>query len=419
MPIPTTSAGSLVAESRLTSAKQWTGGRRDLLSRPDRHSELISMAEHYYASPGRSVADKTVFPENAGKHDYASLSKYYWPNPDTPDGLPWIVRDGIRNPAADDYDFPRLLEMCLAVTTLAGSAKLTGTERYAEKAGILLRRWFLDPETGMNPVPGFAQFAPGNFAASPSGLIDFHFFCELTEAVQWLEFNREWHREDREMLRLWFRRFLAWMRESELPRREEAARNNHGTWYDLLLVAVALFVGDRELAGQQLLGQSIPRLDRQIDGEGAMPFEEERTLSLTYCYFNLLGWSWLAAYAKKAFHLDLWNHRNRHGATLRAVCLRLLPAFLGKRDWPGVQIAPPPREIEYCRLFSMIAQFDDVAEINAFLANTRENPIWRLPCFMTDDDWQQPPRGSEQERAFLSGLPATSPDCIFRNEVLH
>src|SRR5205085_11387996 len=35
-------------------------------------------------------------------HDYTSLSIYWWPNPQAPDGLPYLQRDGERNPEADD-----------------------------------------------------------------------------------------------------------------------------------------------------------------------------------------------------------------------------------------------------------------------------------------------------------------------------
>ena len=387
----------------LAGPEQWLRVRKQLTVRPAAYAELLAMAEGYLASPGYAVTDKKCPPPGGSLHDYASLSKYYWPNPDTPDHLPWIVRDGIRNPAADDYDFPRFLEFCLAVTTLAGAAKLTGERKYAVRAADLLRRWFLNPATRMNPDLNHAQFSPGNFPASPSGVIDFHFFCELLEAVRLLGLGDGWGSEDREGLRNWFREFSLCVSTSPLTRREESARNNHGTWYDLLYVSIALFTGDRQGVLRQFREHSIPRLDSQIDANAAMPFEEERTLSLTYCYFNLLGWSWLAGLGK-TLGIDLWHHKNRHGATLRQVCLRLLPAFLGKVPWKGRQIAPPPRDIEYCRLFAVVSLLDEIPEIRDFLGRTTANPIWRLPCFMTDDDWQQPPRGSEQEKAFLSSL---------------
>lgn len=132
-----------------------------------------------------------------------------------------------------------------------------------------------------------------------------------------------------------------------------------------------------------------------------MPYEQKRTLSQTCCYFNLLGRTTPAVLGKE-FQLALWNRRNCHGVTLRHVFRQLLPTFPDETAWPHRQIAPPPRAIEYCRLFSLITLLDDSQEIRDFLANTRTNPIWRIAFFMTDDDRQQQPHNSELEREFFA-----------------
>src|SRR5258708_35913864 len=36
-----------------------------------------------------SVVDKPMTPPSGDKHDFLSLARYWWPNPDTPDGLPY------------------------------------------------------------------------------------------------------------------------------------------------------------------------------------------------------------------------------------------------------------------------------------------------------------------------------------------
>jgi len=47
-----------------------------------------------------SVTDKEQIPPSGDKHDYMSMGKYWWPNPDTKDGLPYIRKDGEVNPEA-------------------------------------------------------------------------------------------------------------------------------------------------------------------------------------------------------------------------------------------------------------------------------------------------------------------------------
>ena len=45
-----------------------------------------------------TVMDKTQVPASGDKHDYLSLAPYWWPNPQTSDGLPYIRIDGEVNP---------------------------------------------------------------------------------------------------------------------------------------------------------------------------------------------------------------------------------------------------------------------------------------------------------------------------------
>ena len=48
-----------------------------------------------------SVTDKAVVPPSGDKHDDMSQAPYWWPNPATPNGLPYVQRDGERNPEID------------------------------------------------------------------------------------------------------------------------------------------------------------------------------------------------------------------------------------------------------------------------------------------------------------------------------
>jgi len=45
-----------------------------------------------------SVTTKRRTPPSGDKHDFMSLAPYWWPDPDKADGLPYVQRDGQRNP---------------------------------------------------------------------------------------------------------------------------------------------------------------------------------------------------------------------------------------------------------------------------------------------------------------------------------
>ncbi|HEX6738685.1 MAG TPA: alginate lyase family protein, partial [Vicinamibacteria bacterium] len=109
-----------------------------------------------------TVMTKSVTPPSGDKHDYMSQAPYFWPNPATPDGLPYVNRDGERNPEINQItDHQNMDRMVSAVETLALAYFFKGDEAYASKAAQLLRAWFLDAATHMNPNLQYAQFIPG------------------------------------------------------------------------------------------------------------------------------------------------------------------------------------------------------------------------------------------------------------------
>ncbi|HET6993425.1 MAG TPA: alginate lyase family protein, partial [Chitinophagaceae bacterium] len=45
-----------------------------------------------------SVMDKEFMPVSGNKHDYMSQAPYFWYDSSKPNGLPYMRRDGVRNP---------------------------------------------------------------------------------------------------------------------------------------------------------------------------------------------------------------------------------------------------------------------------------------------------------------------------------
>lgn len=288
------------------------------------------------AGPFTVTAKQRVAP-SGDKHDYLTLAPYWWPDPSKPNGLPYIRRDGEMNPESKlDSDNPRLNAMTAAVETLAQAYYFTGEAKYAERAALLLRVWFIDKATKMNPNYSYAQAVMGRSDGRGAGLIDARNFIRVIDAIGLLDGAKAWTKQDQQALQDWFRAFVEWMQTSANGREEAAARNNHGTWFAADLAAFALFIGNEALA-RRTVEAVRARIAWQIDPDGRQLLELERTRAMSYSLFNLSGLWTVAAIGEKT-GVDLWNYQTNDGRGLFAALAYLAPFALGEKKWPHKQI---------------------------------------------------------------------------------
>ena len=287
-----------------------------------------------------SVVDKTTTPPSGDKHDYMTQAPYWWPDPSKANGLPYIRRDGERNPELDRLpDHGALDKMIAAVSTLGLTGYLGGEARYGAKAAALLRAWFIAPETRMNPSLTYAQFIPGINTGRGIGLIETRGLTRLVDAVGLVEAVGALTAPDQAGLRDWFTKFGAWMRDSAFGLDESNAKNNHGTYYDLQVAAFALFVDQPPIAKQVIETARAKRLDVQVEADGRQPLELARTRSFSYSVMNIDGLSQLAIIGERV-GVDLWGYtrKDAKGPAIREALLYLAPYALGDAKWPHQQI---------------------------------------------------------------------------------
>ncbi len=302
------------------------------------YRHLLREAARALHAPLVAVTDKhTLLPPSGDKHDYFSLSPYWWPDPTKPNGLPYIRRDGQTNPESKrDLDQPRIAEMGANVQALALAYYFTRNERYARRAAQQIRTWFLDPATRMNPHLRYSQLVRGNDEERGSGIIDTRWFIEVVNAAGLLNASKSWTASDEQQLRDWFRQYLNWLLTSPNGKHEQAAKNNHGSWYAAQTAAYALFIGDTAKARETVSGAKA-RIGWQIKSDGQQPIELERTRSMHYSGFNVEALSRLAEIGQKV-GVDLWNYKAPEGGSLVAA-IDNLARYLGTgQKWPGQQI---------------------------------------------------------------------------------
>ena len=286
------------------------------------------------------ITSKQAAPPSKDKHDYMSQAPYFWRNPDTPTGFPYIRRDGERNPEIKQFpDHDLLDKMVSAVERLSLGYFATGNEEYAVRAGQILRMWFIDPATRMNPNLEFAQAIPGLNTGRGIGLIETRGLTRVVDSVGLLAGSRSWTKTDQSAVEAWFSKFLSWMLESKNGRDESTSKNNHGTFYDVQIASYALFVGKRDLAKSTLEAAKQKRIAFQVEKDGRQPLELERTKSWDYSVMNLEG---LVSLAQLGEHVgvDLWNFHSPDGRGIRKAIEFLAPFSRDTKSWPTKQIEP-------------------------------------------------------------------------------
>lgn len=291
-----------------------------------------------------SVLDKPGTPPSGDKHDYESQAPYWWASqpktPDNPQGCPYVNRDGQRNPEADAItDHTYRMVAWDAIYYLATAWYYTGDTKYAERAALDIRTWFLDPATRMNPNMTYSQIVPCRTTVSGTGIIDStQSFTQVLDALALLDSGAPgWSGADRAGIRGWLGQYLTWMQTSPQAKLELAATNNHGTFLDLQNAAISAYLGNTGQARQIVRDALRERFPVQFDADGNQPLELTRTISWHYVNFNLTAWGRMAELGRN-LGVDVWAYRASNGATLRKVVDRLIPAALnGAPSWPYPQ----------------------------------------------------------------------------------
>lgn len=302
---------------------------------------LLENADNLLNKKPLSVMMKKRIAASGNKHDYLSQARYFWPNPKSPNGLPYISLDGKSNPELNELDRNKLGAMSENVSTLTLAWFMSGKNVYAQKAAEQIRVWFLDKETCMNPHFKYAQIVRGenNDIGRSYGLIDGYSFVEMLDAVKLLEESGSLQKSEINELKKWFSKLLDWYINSPQGKAEAKAVNNHSLAYHVQLTAFALFCDRNVLADKLINDFPKTRMFKQIEPDGKQPQELRRTLAFGYSEFNIrhmIDMFQLAA--KRNIRID--NLVSKDGRSFYKAVDFLIP-YLGKsvKEWPYMQIS--------------------------------------------------------------------------------
>ena len=333
----------------------------------DAYDDLLRDANVALTVGPFSVTQKKRTPPSGDKHDYMSLAPYWWPDSTKPGGVPFIRRDGDVNPESRlDTDSPRFGAMADAVETLALAYYFSNDARYGARAAELVRAWFLAPATRMNPNLRYAQAIPGVTDGRGIGIIDTRNLSFVMDAVTLLRGTPGWSTADTDAFRDWCRQYLTWLLTSTQGKEEAAQRNNHGTWYDAQVAALALYTGDTALARRTISESAPARLASQIAPDGSQPEELSRTRPLHYSLFNLEPFNRIAELSRHV-GVDFWHQRAPNGADLHVAMMYLAPYLDPAAKFPRPEITPAHQE-DFLRTIRQAQQAFHDPKLDAFVA---------------------------------------------------
>jgi len=305
----------------------------------ENYNKLIIKADNLLNVDGFTVVNKTGVPPSISKHDYMSIGPYWWPNPKTDDGLPYIRKDGEINPETRNNftDYVEKDNFFSAVKTLKNAFYLSNDKKYALKNLEFISKWFINNDTKMNPNVNYGQSIPGKNNGRCFGIIE---FGGLTGIIEFLELARHKNILSKEIengMFNWFTAYANWLQNSKLGKEEATRKNNHATHYDVQLLSILVYLNKIEEVKNYLSTTTKARIFNQIEPDGSQPLELARTKSFSYSVMNLHGFLELAILGKKV-GVDLWGMESEDGRSIKKGYEFMLPYVIKEKEWKYKQI---------------------------------------------------------------------------------
>lgn len=284
------------------------------------YKKLSIQADKALVAGPFSVMQKSKTPPSGDKHDYISVPPYAG------------TGDGLTNPDWWlDYDRVPLEKLTQSVETLALAYFFSEKQIYANRASLLLRVWFLDPDTRMNPDLEFAQ------KSTHIGVIDTRFLSRIIDCIGILQYSGAWTKDDQEGMVQWCQQYIENV-QTRIDKGHMDSGHNISSWYHVQLASLALFTENNELA-YGLLERTKARIDSALNPSGGFKRELNRTRSLSYSCFHLYAMFNLASMGEQ-MDMDLWNYMTTDGRGIE-LALEYVTKYSGTgniKQWPHKEI---------------------------------------------------------------------------------
>ncbi len=303
----------------------------DVVANADR-GRILSLADKALGLKPPAITDHIAPNSAGGPHDYFSQGDYYWPNPATKDGLPYVGHDGQSNPNVFSDHRLAMRNMKDAVAALAAAYAITGDDKYVRKAAEFLEVFFLDEKTKMNPNLDYAQAVLGQAKGEAFGVIDTLHLAELAVAIPFLEKSPAFDPAVDKGVKQWFTDYIHWMMTSPNGIKESRNPNNHSMAYFLQLAAFSKLTGDASVFQSCQARFKDVLFPGQMAKDGSFTRELKRTKPYGYSIFQADNLSTLCVLLSTPDE-DFWKFKLPDGRTPRNAVDFIYPYLADKSKW--------------------------------------------------------------------------------------
>ena len=337
-------------------------------------------ADEILTKPTLKVTDIQLPRPSGNIHDYVSVSPYRWPNPDTPDGLPWVRRDGYVNKETRTGIHPGVVYG--RIHTLALAAFYFGDNGYSEYANRQMYDWFINPDTYIEPHGMYAQAIPGVSDGAVAGLIEFCTCTNLHNGVGVLDCMGLLDEKILAGVQAWFVKFTDWLLTSERGVAEGNGYDNHGAWYDAQVLSAAVFCQRPSVVKSICQKSYNRRIKTLIKPDGSQPAELKRATPMHYSIYALSAMMIFANIADRLGYSEYWGIDGERGyCILKSAVDFIYPLIKNPEASPYPDIKPGLAGPGCARILTALAKRypNEGYEERAmeFSASTAEK-MWRL-----------------------------------------
>jgi hypothetical protein len=303
VPLQTLDAARIMAlRGAYLAATAGPAGARPSPKRPKLPERLARVAARCQATLTvriPSPLDKRELAPSKDPRDYYSVAPYW-----EQEGGKSVRHDGRRRADADTAGDKRALGDAIRLAEDAAlCATLTADPApFAAVFDRVATTWFVSPETSLHPRFPYAQYRAEE-PESGVGIIDLRQLTRFVDALVLLDASGLVGARTKAPLVAWLAELDRWLVDSKPGRRESARRNNHGTFYVALRLALARATQsppERRATAAKLQSDAEALAKHQFAADGSQAEELARTRPVHYTLFNLEAWSWLIAGLKAA-----------------------------------------------------------------------------------------------------------------------